>query len=1231
MENTTLVIDEKEKENAKALSQSFVKGDVKSRAFINALGAEVCLKYLRDENIVSGNVYNMHNIRKILEEFDISDIMLSNIHIDVRVVYDENQIFIPKSHFEYNITPDIYVVLKMAKDCSQTELLGFFEPKMLNKNNSNDKYYFIEKEKLSAPVDLKNFINNFEGKSNKEYDEKEIEDAEILMISIADNDITEKDTKKLFDYLKNSSELRDKFIEFENFEMISYQAANTADFEERFVNSNGVIEAETTETENTDEILEDTAQDNIIVEDESQTIIEEETPTIVEDEAQPINEEGTPSTFEDEAQTIDEEETTANIENTSAEEQTLESGKTDDDANFDSGFLEDLLNGVAAGGAEIAGAAVASAALSGAEEVSDIAKDAEDTLAGLADMAANTEETEVSQKNISESESLLSDALNSLLGQDEQRPVSTPFGYNTDNSNASSDNDTSDDIVFSNDDNYDDIVFEDGDIYDDNSSGSSSGKAYLPSSSNSKPAISTVINTPISEATDLISIESLQMGDIPPLDVPKADPTDMMQMDEFQNLVDNYVPQKIKDESVCVDFNTIHSDESSDMEGNPSSADFSAKKSVVVESDAFVEEMPEAVAQKEITEEDKLNSDSFVEEMPEELPQNEFDKKDELSSDNFVQDMPEELSQNKFEKKDELSSDNFVQDMPEELSQNEFAQKNELNSDETDNFNEDMQKSQVVSGALNADEMSVGMDMNLAVGEDVLTANLGSAIDNNELTIDESAFDDFGNVPSLGEEITNELNDEIAMSDDISASIDMSAIDNHVNESLNMDNQELSIQENAENDISDFRDESQLQDNAQPQENIQAEATQEENQAYDEISDLSILDELSALSGEGDVLMLGNDTADSGAESEGGLSEEEEAAVLEHAEETGASDAAEPINNENVGESEDLQQTDESDIEICEEESQNEADSVQGINSIDDINSIEDISDIEYQDNAEDEPQNQSLGILYGNSNPDDLNSTIREAEQESYNFKPKKSSSKLIPVFGFLTFVIIVGAVVGFMIKSKNSIESETLISSNPDNSTLASPETDNSGILSDNGIEPAVPTDLSPSAPAPKAVPVSTELSKEAKQAAVNNTKQAIKNTKEAIKKQQAAAGPKKPINASKSITLQKISWEVPDYLSYSDNMRRYLQTAGKSIKLTLSSDLLLTNDYIYSNQVKVSLKLSKDGTIQSAQVTKSSGSNRVDNIVLQTVKNTLNAVKPAQGEVPTPSYNLGIIIYL
>ncbi len=226
MENTIFIIDEEEKEEAKALTQSFVKTDVRSRAYANALGSEICLKYLRENNILNEKTYNMHNIRKILEEFDISDIILSNIHIDVRVVYNENEIFIPKSHFDYNLTPDIYVVLKISKNYSDTELLGFFEPKMLNKNNANDKYYFIEKEKLSSPLDLKSYIENHQGSTSKDYSDDELEKAEFWMISMADHSVSEEDKKKLLECLKHSSKLRDRFIEFENFEMLAYQAVN---------------------------------------------------------------------------------------------------------------------------------------------------------------------------------------------------------------------------------------------------------------------------------------------------------------------------------------------------------------------------------------------------------------------------------------------------------------------------------------------------------------------------------------------------------------------------------------------------------------------------------------------------------------------------------------------------------------------------------------------------------------------------------------------------------------------------------------------------------------------------------------------------------------------------------------------------------------------------------------------------------------------------------------------
>ena len=110
------VVDENDKKEAGINAKHFAKDDVKNRAYYNTLGAQLIKKFLASENVDATNTYNIHSIKKILEEFDIADLMLGNIHIDVRVIFNENFIFIPKSHFKYEILPDIYLVLLMSND-----------------------------------------------------------------------------------------------------------------------------------------------------------------------------------------------------------------------------------------------------------------------------------------------------------------------------------------------------------------------------------------------------------------------------------------------------------------------------------------------------------------------------------------------------------------------------------------------------------------------------------------------------------------------------------------------------------------------------------------------------------------------------------------------------------------------------------------------------------------------------------------------------------------------------------------------------------------------------------------------------------------------------------------------------------------------------------------------------------------------------------------------------------
>lgn len=226
-----IYIEDEDKQEAGNASGSFATEEIKTKVYINTLGNKLATKYLAQEGIDVSNVYNMHSLHMMQANFDISDIMLPNIHIDVRVVYDEKLIFIPKSHFFYGLTPDIYVILYMGKNENHMKFLGFFEPKLINKNNKNEDYYFIEKEKLSNPADLKKYIENFDGNTSLIADKEDTELAQNLTFSLIDNDITENDKKQLINLMLKNSNIREQLNDFDRFERVSYNVATSEDFE----------------------------------------------------------------------------------------------------------------------------------------------------------------------------------------------------------------------------------------------------------------------------------------------------------------------------------------------------------------------------------------------------------------------------------------------------------------------------------------------------------------------------------------------------------------------------------------------------------------------------------------------------------------------------------------------------------------------------------------------------------------------------------------------------------------------------------------------------------------------------------------------------------------------------------------------------------------------------------------------------------------------------------------
>lgn len=210
-----------------SLSSKNISDNEQKRAFANVLGARLGIKFLHSIDIKADNYESMYTIPAVLKDMDIADICVNNIKVDVRVVPDENQLFVPKSQFEFNTTPDIYIFIKISQDFSYAEFIGAIAPEEIDKNNGNKDYYYVSKDNLYNDKSLKNVLQKSKPQSNINPPENDILKAESLLVNFIDGDILNNEKHFLYAQLTKSSELRKMFKEFEHFELVSTDLAHT--------------------------------------------------------------------------------------------------------------------------------------------------------------------------------------------------------------------------------------------------------------------------------------------------------------------------------------------------------------------------------------------------------------------------------------------------------------------------------------------------------------------------------------------------------------------------------------------------------------------------------------------------------------------------------------------------------------------------------------------------------------------------------------------------------------------------------------------------------------------------------------------------------------------------------------------------------------------------------------------------------------------------------------------
>lgn len=1112
-QETLIYIEDQDKKDASAAANAFAHKETKNRAYINTLGADLALKYLASENIDVSNVYNIHSIKKILEEMDISDIMLPNIHIDVRVVFDDNVIFIPKSHFEYNIEPDIYLVFSLAKDFSHVKFLGFFEPRLINKNNANDKYYFIEKEKLSSVVDLKKYIESHKGNTKESLSPEDIENSERIIISMADNDISENDKKYLIKQLTKSAELRDKFIEYENFETLSYKAMTDPQIQRKEVNTSAQIEdlSILDELDNMTEIPAEEIQNENIAEEFTENSDNTNT-----EEINSIND-----FTELNLEPVEDIQDIAIDNNTDT--------KSDNSDNSDKNQTSTLADLTDIGGA-IAGGIVAGATAAAAGEILNTGATA-DTALNIADSALDIVNSGIQiAKDIGLNES------------ENTEPISFDNIDTSAIDNITPPEETTNEETISLEDvklpeeteNTDFINQIDNKISFDDINTDNKLEEPAPFNIDEEPISLNNIDT-----SNIIETEDPQNFEEDTLSFDNIDTSNIDNMPEINN-------QEID--------NTISLD---DININENIEELSQPADINLENDAIsfdnidtsgIENMPD------INKLDIDNTISFnnIEDISDNNGNNNIEENinnSTISLDDVISDNQEINSPNPNKSDIDISDfmdDTMSLDVDSPVNTNSIDNINETDNSKinpTDNSEENITQENIIKEDINFETLS-----------NIDSEHLESTIEP-EIVEDPIENTETHNKDSFGKNLMENLS-----TDNLN---DISIEDLGIDENIPQDNENISSNDLL-SQIDDILNSKSNQQDAQPEiseenkpENISPQDNETKFEDIPDIADLASIDE---------TFNENNGSTDTNLQTIDQTQEDLNSSI----EETTIDDLLNFDDNSTPHSEEEHNYSEEDNIGVL-------------FNDTDPTSDVE-LDEINENNNHESEPNQIPGAALINNRN--------------------KTPNKKLILIAAALVTVIAAAsAVMIFKPKNDTTSDIEPIKTESAENSLTK----DNTNTPADESTENILATNA-------------PEINK-------NETKN-IQKTQQTAELKNTQTKPKQ--SAESYISVNKLVWDVPSNLSYSTKFQNYLRTAGKSIKLSLSADLLLATEYAYTNQVKVNLQLSKDGNVQDAKISSSSGSTQIDNIVLQSVKDTLNVVKPPVDEIKTPNYNLSLIIY-
>lgn len=154
MNTDNFLIEEREIEFAQNVCKLISDTNTRNRAVANAFGASIAEKFFDKDSYKVDNISGLHNIGQILDKFDISDIYINNSYIDVRLFFSEDELSVPKSHFDNNLLPVAYMFVRITPDLSNATVTGFIASENVDTTQDIDGFYPVKEDQLVSFYDI---------------------------------------------------------------------------------------------------------------------------------------------------------------------------------------------------------------------------------------------------------------------------------------------------------------------------------------------------------------------------------------------------------------------------------------------------------------------------------------------------------------------------------------------------------------------------------------------------------------------------------------------------------------------------------------------------------------------------------------------------------------------------------------------------------------------------------------------------------------------------------------------------------------------------------------------------------------------------------------------------------------------------------------------------------------------------------------------------------------------